>query len=132
MSKGYIGFTEGMIIGESIGYSSDTMKYMDWSKAEQICKEHPNSVIYAGLQEDWGYTSGKIFDHGEYFNGGDLYDQSKWATPILDVDGKEIECWTKEPHEHTGIPEDWGEGAKVKSTWDDCFFDEHELDYLDR
>ena len=123
MSKGYIGFTEGIAIGTSIGYSPDTMKYMDWDKVEQICKEHPDSIIYAGLQEDWGYTSGKIFDHGVYFDGGNLYDQSKWATPILDVDGKEIECWTKDPHVNTGIPGWWGRGAEVKSavTWDDWF-----------
>lgn len=120
MSKGYLGFTEGIAIGESIGYSPDTMKYMDWNRVEQICKEHPDSVIYAGLQEDWGYTSGKIFDNGVFYNGGDLFDQSKWATPILDVDGEEIECWTKEPHDKTGIPEWWGRGAEVKNDigWD--------------
>lgn len=125
MSKGYIGFAEGILYGEYIGNSPSTMKYMDWNKAEQICKDHPNSVIYAGLQEDWGYTSGKIFDCGTFYNGGDLFDQSKWATPILDVDGEEIECWTKEPHYETGIPKWWGRGAEVKNDngWD---FDDDE------
>ena len=120
MSKGYMGFAEGILYGEFLGNSPSTMKYMDWNKAEQICKDHPNSVIYAGLQEDWGYTSGKIFDHGKFYDGGILYDQSKWATPILDVDGEEIECWTKEPHDKTCIPENWGRGTEVKhdTGWD--------------
>lgn len=71
------------------------MKYMDWEKVKKIIEENPNSVIYAGLREDWNNTSGLIFAKGNYYDGY-VYGCSVWATPIVDVDGKEIECWTNE------------------------------------
>lgn len=114
----YMGFTEGMM-----GYHipSDTgYKYLDWEKAKRIVKDNPKAEIYAGLQEDWGCTSGLIYDNGEYYDGGGcFYGCSYWATPILMVDGKEIECWTNEPtKEQENVPEWWGEGAKLHR-WDD-------------
>ena len=81
-------------------------KYMDWNKIKEIIKENPDSVIYAGLMEDWNNTSGLIFANGKYYNGY-VYGASCWATPIVDVDGKEIECWThEETKEGSGKP-DW-------------------------
>ena len=73
--------------------------------AIEIIKENPDSVIYAGLMEDWNNTSGLIFANGECHNGY-VYGASCWATPIVDVDGKEIECWTyEETKEGSGKPE---------------------------
>ena len=55
---------------------------------------------------DWNNTSGLIFANGECHNGH-VYGASCWATPIVDVDGKEIECWTyEETKEGSGKP-DW-------------------------
>lgn len=105
--KGYTDFISGMFTGAAMPTAKGGKKYMDWNKAEKICRENPHSLIYAGLMEDWNNTSGVIFDNGEYYNGGILYDQSRWVTPILDVDGKEIECWTHEEHKHTGVPSGW-------------------------
>lgn len=94
------------------------MKYMDWQKAQKIIDENPNSVIYAGLMEDWNYTSGLIFANGEYYNGY-VFGASCWATPIVDVDGEEIECWTYEKtKEGSGRPIWWGNGRKLKDEWD--------------
>lgn len=70
------------------------MKYMDWKRARAICEEHPDAtVITAGLREDWNHTSGVIYASGKYVKGY-VYGSSCWATPIVDVDGEEIECWT--------------------------------------
>lgn len=91
----------------------DGMKFLDWEKAEQICQQHPDSTIHAGLREDWGWTSGVIFDHGKFYDGGILYNQSRWATPILDIDGEEIECWSYLPLEFEGVPDWWGRGEVV-------------------
>ena len=91
------------------------MKYMDWEKVQQIVDENPDAVIHAGLKEDWNNTSGLIYAKGKYYNGGSLYDRSVWATPIVDVDGKEIECWTYEKQKKsTGVPRGWGKNTKIK------------------
>lgn len=107
-------FGPGAVATKPIG----NMKYMDWQKAQKIIDENPNSVIYAGLMEDWNYTSGLIFANGEYYNGY-VFGASCWATPIVDVDGEEIECWTYEKtKEGSGRPIWWGNGRKLKDEWD--------------
>lgn len=60
--KGYTDFYSGFLGPEAIATKPiGKMKYMDWKKVQQIVNEHPNSVIYAGLMEDWNNTSGLIF-----------------------------------------------------------------------
>ena len=97
--------------------ANSTMKYMDWEKAKQICLEHPDCSIWAGLRGDMGNTGGQIYDHGKWEHGY-VYDRSWLATPILEIytddcscdeDILEIPCWTYAPHENTGLPEWWGQ-----------------------
>ena len=96
---------------------------MDWKKVQEIVDAHPNSVIYAGLMEDWNNTSGLIFAKGEYYDGY-VFGCSTWATPIVDVDGEEIECWTYEKtKEGSDKPNWWGNGQELKSEYD---FDDDE------
>ena len=105
--KGYTDFAMGFLGAGAIATNPmGKTKYMDWDKVKEIIKENPDSVIYAGLMEDWNNTSGLIFANGKYYNGY-VYGASCWATPIVDVDGKEIECWTyEETKEGSGKP-DW-------------------------
>lgn len=107
--KGYTNFAMGWFGPEVFGGNrNDPMKYMDWDKVREIIKANPDKEIYAGLREDWNNTSGLIYDNGEYYSGGILYNQSCWATPIVDIDGDEIECWTYEKElSFTGVPADW-------------------------
>lgn len=118
--KGYTDFIGGMedtLRRAANGEFKDAkMKYMDWKKVQQIVDEHPDSVIYAGLMEDWNNTSGLIYDKGKYHNGGYcFYGVSIWATPIVDVDGVEVECWTYDKtKEGSGMPKWWGKKKKVK------------------
>lgn len=58
-----------------------------------------------------------VYANGKWYDGGLIYDRSKWATPILDIDGAEIECWTTEPHDGTSVPEWWGHG-ELNNEWD--------------
>jgi len=109
--KGYTDFFAGFLGAEAIATKPiGDMKYMDWERAARIVSEHPDSTIYAGLLEDWNNTSGLIFDRGEY-QYEYVYGCSCWATPILDVDGEEIECYvTEKPAGFTSeLPEWWGE-----------------------
>lgn len=89
------------------------MKYMDWQKVQQVVNDHPDSVICAGLMEDWNNTIGLIYAKGKYYNGY-VYGCSCWATPIVDVDGEEIECWTYEETPYgSGKPHLWGNGQEL-------------------
>ena len=117
--KGYTNFAMGFMGAESIATKPiGGMKYMDWQKVQKIVDEHPDAVIHAGLMEDWNNTSGLIFAKGKYSDGYG-YGCSCWATPIVDVDGEEIECWTYEKTaEGSGKPTWWGNGQELLDEWD--------------
>lgn len=92
--KGYTDFAMGFLGASAVATKSiGAMKFMDWNKVKEVVESHHNSIIYAGLMEDWNNTSGLIYAKGKYYNGY-VYGCSNWATPIVDVDGEEIECWT--------------------------------------
>lgn len=120
--KGYTDFAMGFMGASAIATKPiGNMKYMDWKKVQQIVDKHPDSVIYAGLMEDWNNTSGLIFARGKYYRGY-VYGCSNWATPIVDVDGEEIECWTyEETKEGSSRPDWWGNGQELLDEYD---FDE--------
>ena len=118
--KGYTNFAMGFFGPAAVATKPiGDMKYMDWNKVQQIVNEHPNSTIYVGLMEDWNNTSGLIYKDGKYYNGGGLFGCSVWATPIVDVDGEEIECYvTEEPDGFTtGLPSWWGNGNTLYNGW---------------
>jgi hypothetical protein len=123
--KRYTDFTMGFLGASAVATKPiGAMKYMDWNKVKKIVENNPDSVIYAGLMEDWNNTSGLIYAKGKYYNGY-VYGHSLWATPIVDVDGKEIECWTyEETKEGSGKPDWWGNGEKLYSEWD--FYEDNE------
>lgn len=87
-------------------------KYLDWEKAREICLEHPDCYIWAGIIEDMGNTGGEIYDHGEWRNGY-VYDRSFWGTPYLQIfedeaeEPLEVPCWTYEEHECSRVPDWW-------------------------
>lgn len=87
----------------------------DWDKAAEIIKEklklHPDLKAEAGLQGDWAYTGGVIFENGKPTNDEYTYLQSNWAKPtlILEWDGEEQEeiiCET-EGNERFGSDSKW-------------------------
>ena len=88
-------------------------------QSTKIVDEHPNAIIRAGLLKDWGNTSGLIYAKGKYYDCAGVYGCSCWATPIVDVDGEEIECWTYEvTEERSNKPSWWGNGQELLSVWD--------------
>lgn len=121
--KGYTDFAMGFLGAEAVATKPiGKMKYMDWEKVKKIVLENHEGVIRAGLMEDWNNTSGLIYAKGKYYDGY-VYGESNWATPIVDVNGEEIECYKSEPNDFTGRPDWWGQGEKLLSAWD---FDEDE------
>ncbi len=102
--KESLGFIEGMVLGMSRDHGlRKNYKVFDWVKAAKLIREHcmigklfnAGVEVSAGLQEDWGYTSGAIFRDGNIVKKEDtyVYLSSSWATPIIDIDGEEFDCW---------------------------------------
>lgn len=107
MKKSNLSFSDGFIgiEAEIARQKGAYLMAFDWDKAAQIIKEniksHPDLTAEAGLQGDWDYTGGVIFDHGKPINNEYTYLCSNWAIPtlILSWDGdeqEEIECYSKE------------------------------------
>lgn len=116
--KGYTSFAAGFLGPEVVATKPiGKMKYMDWERVKELIKQNPNSEIYAGLMEDWNNTSGLIFAKGNYYDGY-VYGSSTWATPILDIDGMEIECWTYEETEEGSGKPDWLYGENIKDAFE--------------
>jgi hypothetical protein len=69
-------------------------KVFDWNKAATLIAERKPKLAEAGLAEDWNNTSGTIFEDGDTCSDSYCYLYSAWATPLLVLDGEEIECYT--------------------------------------
>ncbi len=95
--------------GFTCGSNSKIFRSFDWDKAARIISERKPKEAEAGLAEDWDCTSGIIWRDGtiipreETFN--DLYLLSNWATPLLVIDGEEVECWKDGKGEDAYWPE---------------------------
>jgi hypothetical protein len=72
------------------------IRVFDWEKAANRIVETGATEAAAGLSEDWGMTGGPILEGGEIVSEGETYTflASRWATPVLFLDGREEECWT--------------------------------------
>lgn len=72
------------------------MKVFDWDKAAKLIRERKPKIAEAGLENDWAYTGGVIFEDGKPVTDSNTFLSSTWATPILELDGEEIECYVME------------------------------------
>ena len=73
----------------------NSMMVFDWHKAARIIKENKPCQAAAGLQSDWEWTGGPIFDSGEIVPKDDTYTylESTWAIPELEIDGVIQDCY---------------------------------------
>lgn len=82
------------IMGEANRHNEE--KVFDWHKAAQLIVEHGAKEASAGLSGDWEWTGGDILLDGNPITSRDdtyTYLSSCWATPQIDIDGEEIDCW---------------------------------------
>ena len=107
MKTSNLTFAEGFlgIQAQEAKRQGKSMMTFDWDKAAEIIKnrfkEHKDLVAEAGLEGDWDYTGGEIFNDGKPTNENYTFLSSNWATPtlILSWDGieqEEIQCFTNE------------------------------------
>lgn len=92
-------FAEGFLGPKNSGTGNRTF---DWDLAAEIIKkafaEDAGISVEAGLQTDWSFTAGTIFENGKPTNESYTYLGSSWACPSLIIsfsDGKEqeIQCF---------------------------------------
>lgn len=62
------------------------MRQLDQEHAKRICQKYPGCKIYAGLDEDWFWTSGEIFDGKNYTTSEYVFVASRWATPAVKIE----------------------------------------------
>lgn len=109
-------FVEGMISGRALSdkakYAGRKPKAFNWDKAAQLIKEHKPKVAMAGLAEDWNNTSGVIWRGGQIVTDDYTFLFSYWATPLLDMDGEEFDCFDI-VDEKTSSDQKWPESAKA-------------------
>jgi hypothetical protein len=104
MKRSELSFEDGFFTSRGRNGGTD-YKAFDWDLAASIIKKYAglydDLVVEAGLQGDWNYTGGVIFENGKPTNDSYTYLKSNWAVPtlILSWDGEEqeeIECWESE------------------------------------
>jgi hypothetical protein len=71
------------------------LKVFDWEKAARLIVERKPKVASAGLQDDWEWTGGTIFEDGKPVPKEEThtYLASTWATPELELDGEIMDCF---------------------------------------
>lgn len=112
------GFTDGRgVAGKKQG--KPQMKF-DWDKAAKIIREkikvNENYYFEAGLQGDWAYTGGVIFENGEPVSEDYTYLSSNWAIPTLLIclhgaDVESIDCFTTDLDSRFDSDSKWDEAS---------------------
>ncbi len=80
-------------MGQAARAAGAKVKVFDWDKAAQILRDEGYQNAEAGLQSDLEWTGGAILTNGRPNFESYTYLASVWATPVLIVNGEEIECW---------------------------------------
>lgn len=79
----------------------------DWVKAAKLIKERKPTLAQAGLQGDWEWTGGTIFEGGKPVLDSYTYLSSNHAAPEIDLDGDRFPCYCMQSDQPT-----FGSGTK--------------------
>jgi len=67
-------------------------RVFDWNKAAELIRDNKPKLARAGLESDWEWTGGDIWEDGKPSDDYTFL-ASNWATPELEMDGEICECW---------------------------------------
>lgn len=98
---------EAFARGKAARAAGNKKKVFDWNKAAQILRDSKVRSAAAGLSTDLEWTSGDILADGKPVTDCYTFLSSVWATPVLIIDGEEIDCYLMED-ECPG----WGSGTR--------------------
>ena len=73
----------------------------DWVKAAKLIKESKPTLAQAGLQGDWEWTGGTIFEGGKPVLDSYTYLSSNHAVPEIDLDGDRFPCYCMQSEQPT-------------------------------
>lgn len=79
--------------GEAARSRGDRIKVFDWDQAARIIAASRPTTASAGLSSDLEWTGGEIWSDGAPNTTDYTYLASCWATPVLIINNKEIDCW---------------------------------------
>ena len=86
----------------------------DWVKAAKLIKERKPTLAQAGLQGDWEWTGGTIFEGGKPVLDSYTYLSSNHAAPEIDLDGDRFPCYCMQSDQPTfGSDTKWPAEALV-------------------
>ncbi len=115
MKTSNLTFAEGLlgIQSEQASRKGNKQMVFDWDKAAEIISKRlahdPDLKAEAGLEGDWDYTGGTIFEAGKPADDY-TYLSSNWATPTLIInDREEIPCYTADEDTRFGSDSKWDE-----------------------
>ena len=69
------------------------VKIFDWAKAKNLIEQYNIQNVWAGLAEDWEWTSDKILVNGKWIENHGAYLSSVWATPVFISEEIKVDCW---------------------------------------
>jgi len=92
-----------------------SLMVFDWVKAAQRIREVQPNQAGAGLQGDWEYTGGWIYQGGKPVPTDEThtYLASTWATPELQLDGVKEDCYIMQEETEWESGTYWPEVALV-------------------
>lgn len=83
-----------MLRAQSAHASNSKIKVFDWNKAAFLIKVQKAKIASAGLEGDWEWTGGTIFNGRPLFaDESYTYLASNHATPQIIIDDVEHDCW---------------------------------------
>lgn len=88
----------------------------DWNKAAHLIKERNAKYANAGLEGDWEWTGGNIWDvsKGGIVEDDYTYLSSTWATPEIEIDGETEDCYLMQSQtENWDSETKWPDSAKA-------------------
>ena len=118
MKESNLTFAQGFLGTEAKIAAARGNKQMafDWDKAASIIKEklikYPDLTAEAGLQGDWEFTGGVIFENGKPTNENYTYLSSNWAKPTL------ILSWNGQEQEEIVCEIEHNDRFTAKTKWD--------------
>lgn len=84
---------KAFMMGQQASRSGAKMMVFDWEKAAKLILLNSPKWASAGLQSDWEYTGGTIYEDGQPISDSYTYLMSNWAKPEINMDGQIQECW---------------------------------------
>ena len=94
-------------MGEAARSAGNREMVFDWVKAAELIADRRPVLASAGLESDWEWTGGLIYENGQPVTDEYTFLASIWAHPQLDMDGHVVECWR-----YTEDAPEWGPETK--------------------